>query len=127
MGMASNSGKKILGKQGEFIATRHLQGLGWQIVGQNWRCATGEIDIIAQDGKTLVIVEVRTRRGRVAMENALASVNPRKQAKLLDLAMAYRHAKEIDEAILIRVDVIGVAVMPDGTFSVKVIHDALSW
>ncbi len=125
--MSINPTRKALGQQGESIATQHLLGLGWQLVERNWRCRMGEIDLIMQDGTVLVIVEVRTRRGKVAMENALASVNARKQAKLMELAMTYRLEKNINEATSIRIDVVGVALGNDGTFAVKVIHDALSW
>lgn len=125
--MPTNTTRKLLGQQGEAVVTRHLLGLGWQLVERNWRCRSGEIDLIMQEDKTLVIVEVRTRRGKVAMENALASVNARKQAKLMELAATYRLEKNIDDATPIRVDVVGVALGRDGTFAVKVIHDALSW
>ncbi|MCQ3932721.1 MAG: YraN family protein [Chloroflexi bacterium] len=125
--MPTNTTRKLLGQQGETVVTQHLLGLGWQLVERNWRCRAGEIDLIMQDGKTLVIVEVRTRRGKVAMENALASVNARKQAKLMELAATYRLGKNIDDTTPIRVDVVGVALDRDGTFAVKVIHDALSW
>ncbi len=125
--MPTNTSRKLLGQQGEAVVTQHLLGLGWQLMERNWRCRAGEIDLIMQDGKTLVIVEVRTRRGKVAMENALASVNARKQAKLMELATTYRFEKNIDDATPIRVDVVGVALGRDGTFAVKVIHDALSW
>lgn len=125
--MPTNTTRKLLGQQGETVATQHLLGLGWQLMERNWRCRAGEIDLIMQDDKTLVIVEVRTRRGKVAMENALASVNARKQAKLMELAATYRLEKNIDDATPIRVDVVGVALDRDGTFAVKVIHDALSW
>ncbi len=125
--MLTSTTRRTLGLQGESIATQYLLGLGWQLVERNWRCRTGEIDLIMQDGTTLVIVEVRTRRGKVAMENALASVNARKQAKLMELAMTYRLEKNINEATPLRIDVVGVALGNDGTFAVKVIHDALSW
>lgn len=125
--MPTSTTRRTLGLQGENIATQHLLGLGWQLVERNWRCRTGEIDLIMEDGTTLVIVEVRTRRGKVAMENAMASVNARKQAKLMELATTYRLEKNINEATPIRIDVVGVALGNDGTFTVKVIHDALSW
>ncbi|MBZ0318621.1 MAG: YraN family protein [Anaerolineae bacterium] len=125
--MPTNTTRRLLGQQGEAVVTRHLLDLGWQLVERNWRCRTGEIDLIMQDDKTLVIVEVRTRRGKVAMENALASVNARKQAKLMELAATYRFEKNIDDATPIRVDVVGVALATDGTFAIKVIQDALSW
>lgn len=50
-----------LGKKGEDLAAVYLAGLGYKIIERNWRHKNDEIDIIAQDGHTLVIVEVKTR------------------------------------------------------------------
>ncbi|RIK47231.1 MAG: hypothetical protein DCC57_14710, partial [Chloroflexi bacterium] len=75
---------------------------GLTILARNWRCATGEIDLVAQDHAPdysqggavvswLVIVEVRTRRGQ-AYGSALASVTPAKQARLAAVGAAYVQA-----------------------------------
>lgn len=50
-----------LGRFGEDMATAHVESLGWQVIERNWRCRAGEIDIVAQDGRTIVVVEVKTR------------------------------------------------------------------
>jgi putative endonuclease len=50
-----------LGPRGEKVAARFLRKLGYRILLRNFRCGTGEIDIIALDGPTLVFVEVKTR------------------------------------------------------------------
>src|SRR4030042_1681290 len=64
-------------------ATRaHLEPKGYLIRARNFRCREGEIDIVAQDGETLVFVEVRTRRGD-AMGDAAESVPPAKEAGLV--------------------------------------------
>ena len=52
-----------VGAYGERVAARALGDAGLSIIEQNWRCATGEIDIVALDGATLVFCEVKTRRG----------------------------------------------------------------
>ena len=51
-----------LGRLGEQLAHDFLIAKGYQILEQNWSCGHKEIDIIAMDGKELVIVEVKTRR-----------------------------------------------------------------
>jgi putative endonuclease len=51
-----------VGAYGERLAAAHLVDQGMTILVRNWRCSTGEIDIIARDGGTLVFVEVKTRR-----------------------------------------------------------------
>jgi len=50
------------GAAAEGLATRFLAAQGLAIVGRNYRCRGGEIDIIAREGRTLVFVEVRMRR-----------------------------------------------------------------
>lgn len=54
-----------LGRFGEDLAAEHLEGLGWRILNRNWRTRYGELDLIAADGTTLVIVEVKTRASHV--------------------------------------------------------------
>lgn len=98
----STSARRSLGQRGEAMAAQTLEAAGLTIVARNWRCATGELDIIAQevapdysqDGKAvpwLVIVEVRTRRGE-AFGSALASITPAKQARLAAVGAAYVQA-----------------------------------
>jgi len=50
-----------LGRRGERVAVRHLKRRHYRIIGRNYRCSLGEIDLIAGDGDTLVFVEVKTR------------------------------------------------------------------
>ncbi|MGE5608542.1 MAG: YraN family protein [Bacillota bacterium] len=52
---------RTLGERGENIAARFLGDKGYKIIARNFRCALGEIDIIARDEETLVFVEVKTR------------------------------------------------------------------
>lgn len=51
-----------VGRWGEAHAASYLEGLGWQILSRNWRCRSGELDLVAVDGSRLVFVEVRTLR-----------------------------------------------------------------
>ncbi len=84
--------RRQLGESGERRAAEHLRRHGYKIVQQNWRNASGELDIIATSGKELVFIEVRT------LETANygfpeESVGPRKQRQLARLAAAYvQHA-----------------------------------
>ena len=54
--------KDVLGRRGEELAAGYLEAQGMRIVDRNWRCAEGEIDIVALDGDALVIAEVKTRK-----------------------------------------------------------------
>lgn len=51
----------LIGQRGENVAAKYLRNLGYKILIRNFRCETGEIDIIARDGRTIVFVEVKTR------------------------------------------------------------------
>jgi putative endonuclease len=91
--------RRQLGQAGEEIAARLLMDAGFTLVERNWRCAFGEIDLVAQEvapdyanggalATWLVVVEVRTRRG-TRFGTAKASVTATKQAKLRMLAQSY--------------------------------------
>ena len=117
-----------LGQNGEDQAVSSLRARGYEILARNWRCELGEADIIATHEGELVIVEVKTRRGKHAAARALESLTPEKQAKLLALAQAYHSS--LDEAaadfVGLRVDVVTIAVTHRGT-SVEVYPNAVGW
>jgi putative endonuclease len=95
---------------GEEAAAQYLQrSLGWQVVCRNWRCEAGELDIVALDADTRVVVEVRTRSA-ARCDEALASVNRRKQLRLRRLADWYAHTELNGTDRAVRVDVIAVAL-----------------
>jgi putative endonuclease len=77
--------KDELGRHGEELAVGFLRAQGLQILDRNWRCRDGEIDVLACDGATLVLVEVKTRSGRTH-GTALEAVRPAKLARLRLLA-----------------------------------------
>lgn len=105
--------KDDLGRRGEEIAAEHLSALGWQIIDRNWRCVQGELDIVADDAGTTVVVEVKTRSSLV-FGHPLDAVTPRKLARLRRLAGAWCSAHASDAVgaghRALRIDVIGVVV-----------------
>ena len=50
-----------LGRRGEDLAADYLTERGLVVLSRNWRCRDGELDIVATDGSTLVVCEVKTR------------------------------------------------------------------
>ena len=80
--------KSLLGQSAESRAEAFLQRHGLKLVARNWRCRFGEIDLVMQDGATLVFIEVRLR-SRSDFGGAAASVTPAKQKKLLATARQY--------------------------------------
>ena len=105
-------GRRRLGAFGERLAAAHLEAKGYRIRARNYRCREGEIDIVAQDGETLVFVEVRTRRGD-ALGGPAESVTAIKEARLVAAAMAYVQALPQAPADQ-RIDVVAVQLSPDG-------------
>lgn len=80
--------KSLLGQSAEARAEAFLKTQGLKLVARNWRCRFGEIDLVMQDGTTLVFIEVRLR-SRSDFGGAAASVTPAKQKKLLAAARQY--------------------------------------
>ena len=98
----SSDARRKLGQVGEELAARLLIEAGLVIVARNWRCAYGELDLVAHEDAPdyanggvrvswLVVVEVRIRRG-MRFGTAQASVTPTKQAKVRQVAEAYVQA-----------------------------------
>ena len=54
--------RRALGARGEDAAVAYLERIGMTVAERNWRCPAGEIDIVALDGTTIVLCEVKTRR-----------------------------------------------------------------
>jgi len=106
--------RQILGREGERIVARELERRGWQIVARNARVKgiRGELDVIALDGRTLVVVEVKTGRAcaRSGPVSMLEMVGPKKQRKLRALANAWlrAHRTELPPLQGIRIDVVGL-------------------
>jgi putative endonuclease len=77
-----------LGALGEQWVRQALERRGAEILATNWRCAYGELDIVAATDTRLLFVEVKTRRTS-SFSAAREAVNSRKQKKLLLTAQAY--------------------------------------
>lgn len=59
--MKLSESKKLRGQWGEQQAAAYLKRRGYRIVGQNYSCRFGEIDVIAADRRYIVFVEVKLR------------------------------------------------------------------
>jgi putative endonuclease len=80
--------RRWMARRGETLAALFLRLKGYRIEARNWRCPLGELDIVAWDRDTLVFVEVKARSGTSAGAPEEA-VDPRKRARLVQLAQAY--------------------------------------
>lgn len=76
------------GKAGEDYTAGWLVRQGYQILARNWRCRTGEVDIIARKGDVVAFVEVKARRPG-AMTSPLEAIDQAKRRKLLRTARVW--------------------------------------
>ncbi len=109
-----------LGKKGEELAAQYLIEKGYEILERNWRNTHKEIDIIAKDGESLVIVEVKTRQSDEHGEPDLA-VTRQKQTRLIYAANAYIFRNKLD--ISTRFDIVSI-VFNNGNPIIDHIEDA---
>ena len=106
-----------LGREGEDVAVAFLEHAGMQILGRNWRCPLGEIDVVALDDRCLVVCEVKTRSSTSA-GLPVEAVTPEKLARLRRLTLAWLAAQDRRFA-RIRIDVVSVLAHQDAPPSVE--------
>ena len=117
--------RSTLGRYGETLACDYLHSRGFVIVARNWRCPLGEIDIISgAPDKTIVFVEVKTRRGHIT--NPLESITPRKQNSLITAAHTYLSAHELADCLW-RFDVIAITIDHQDRAQIEHVQDAFDW
>jgi putative endonuclease len=110
---------KLIGDRGERAAVRFLRRQGYRILARNWQNKIGELDIIALDGKTLVFVEVKTRRSLKA-GSPTEAITPTKQKQLTRAALSYlKKYKLLDKRT--RFDVIAI-IWPENSRKPEITH-----
>ena len=100
--------RKSLGAFGESYAVALLTRSGYRVLARNVRLTSGEIDIVARDGATLVFVEVRTRQSD-RFGSPEESVTRAKAQRLIDLGHEYVQAHEVTSGEW-RIDVVALEV-----------------
>ena len=76
------------GAAAEALAAAWLERQGLRVIERNWHCRFGELDLVLQDGPVIVIAEVRLRSS-ARFGGAAASIDHRKQARLMAAAQLY--------------------------------------
>jgi putative endonuclease len=102
-----------LGTSGEQLARRSLEAKGYCWIESNWRCASGELDLVMVDGNELVFVEVKTRRSERS-GSAEESVTPAKGRKLLATGGCYLLAHPEQGERVWRIDLLAITLTADG-------------
>ena len=105
--MSLHNGKQLLGKEGERIAERYLLKKGYKLVERNYRCPSGELDLIVLDRRVVVFVEVKTRTGH-AFGTPFEAVEFRKQQKMTQAAQYFLAQKGLQQRDA-RFDVVGIS------------------
>jgi putative endonuclease len=100
-----------VGRRGEDAAVAFLERAGLTVIDRNWRDGRGELDIVALDGETLVICEVKTRltTSKGTPEEAVSAA---KRRRLVRLAGSYVSAQGL-EACPVRFDVVTIRVLAE--------------
>ncbi len=110
------------GKLGEDLATVELWHQGYVILARRYRTRYGEIDIVAQDGETIVFIEVKARRSD-RYGTAAESVTPWKQRRIAAMALDYlAWAGRIDAPC--RFDVVAIDGVGTDTLTIQHIKSA---
>ncbi len=114
-----------VGAQGERFAVKYLKKRGYKILGLNYRCHLGEIDIVASHKSVLVFIEVKTRSSDKFGPPQLA-VTAAKQKKLAQLAMFYLIEQGINNQDC-RFDVVAVRLDSRGKLvNIEIIQNAFA-
>jgi putative endonuclease len=111
-----------LGRSGESVALEYLKAKKYKIVEKGFRFLRGEIDIIAYDGRTLVFVEVKTRKS-VMFSQPEESITPAKRKQLRKVAQGYLLRRNIQD-VECRFDVLSLTFDDLEGYTVKHISDA---
>lgn len=100
-----------LGAWAEAQALMHLQSQGLQLLQQNWRGGGGELDLVMLESDTVVFVEVRYRK-HLGWGGALASIDHRKQQRLINAANYFLQQHPIYADAACRFDVVTLQGQP---------------
>jgi putative endonuclease len=107
--------RRHLGDIGEQLALEHLERLGYELITRNHRTRWGEIDLVVHDGRSLVFVEVKTRRASSEGRGPWEALHGPKQRQVRRMAAAYlAEVSERPRAAELRFDAIGVVIDPRG-------------
>jgi len=125
-GIETPSGKGYqnlgVGNRGEELAAAFLERNGFRIVERNFRCKGGEVDIIAKDGKTIVFIEVKSRRTLTYGVPQLA-VTPFKQRQISKAALTWLSKKRLHDSPA-RFDVISILLESSYSHQIEHIRNA---
>ena len=116
--------KDELGRRGEKLAAEYLQDQGLKILARNWRCAEGELDIVATDGvATVIFCEVKTRSG-TGFGTPVEAVTRGKRRRIRRLSYLWLTSQPLESWPDRRFDVIGILMRPGAAPQLRHVRSA---
>ena len=116
--------RKALGEAGENLSCIYLEQNGFKLLERNWRCRSGEADIIAREEDTLVFIEVKTRsHSKCGLPED--SITARKRARYEDIAINYLMERQFPSS-KVRFDVISIILFSEQKAFLRHHRDAFS-
>jgi putative endonuclease len=107
--------RQHLGRLGEDLALAHLERLGYALVARNHRTRYGELDLVVFDGRTLVFVEVKTRRASGSGRGPWEALHERKRRQVRRMSAAFLlEVTDRPRSAELRFDAIGVVIDAKG-------------
>ena len=132
LAMSEQARHIAVGNEGEALALQFLRAKGWRVLHLNWRPQGRErgleLDLVVQDGATLVFVEVKTRvhKAKATAISSLAAFTPRKQKTLVRAARHYLAAHDLWDAAC-RFDLVLVDKAPGEEYQVEHFCDVIEF
>lgn len=124
----SECNNKEIGRYGEELAALYIESLGLSVLDRNWRCAFGEVDLVVEDGDSVVLTEVKTRTAADGDELAIMpelAVNYRKQNRYQKLALMYLSLQTKVDTV--RFGVVSVKLTGECEATVRFFPNAYEW
>ena len=115
---------RVLGQIAEQEACTFLKKNGLKFIASNYQCRYGEIDLIMQENKDIIFIEVRNRN-RIDYGNAVQTISPQKQKKIIKTALSFLQAQSWLNKVNCRFDVIGIKYVAE-TLEIDWIKNAFS-
>ncbi|WP_277213447.1 YraN family protein [Isoptericola croceus] len=115
--------KDAVGRYGEQVAARYLTERGYEVLERNWRGTRGELDLVTRRGGTLVVVEVKTRRG-TGFGHPAEAVTRAKLDRIRRLTAEWLHTRAAPR-YEVRIDVVAVILPRAGAAQVEHLQGVL--
>ncbi len=113
---------KSLGFEGEELAEKFLEKLGYKILEKNYRTKFGEIDLIGIDGDAVAFIEVKLRSGK-RYGNPSEAIDHKKRSQIGRVALHFLSRKRMNNFIC-RFDTVSLLPAEKGNYECELIKDA---